>query len=67
MGCSCYPSSHYQFNEILRLVSKAAENTQSCFALDTEHKYWTVGVQSLWRVKKILMTSNIFPLHFAPT
>ena len=25
---------------------KAADKTQSCFALDTEHQYWTVTLQS---------------------
>jgi hypothetical protein len=44
-----------------------AEKTRSCFALATEHQYWTVTVQSLCRVKKILMTSNVLPLHFAPS
>ena len=52
---------------ILRPFSKAAEKTQSCFALDTEHQYWTVTVQHLCRVKKISMTSNVLPLHFAPS
>ena len=33
----------------------------------TEHQYWTVTVQYLCRVKKISMTSNDLPLHFAPS
>ena len=45
--------------EFLRPFSKAAEKTQSCFALDTEQWYWPVTVQSLCRVKKISMTSNV--------
>ena len=52
---------------ILRPFSKAAEKTRSCFALHTEHQYWTVTVQCLCRVKKISMTSNFLPLHFAPS
>ena len=33
--------------------------------LSSEHPYWTV--QYLCRVKIISMTSNVLPLHFAPT
>ena len=51
---------------ILRPLSKAAEKTGLCFAWYTEHQYWTVTVQYLCRVKKILMTSNVLPLNFAP-
>ena len=52
---------------ILRPFSKAAEKTWSCFALDTEHQYWIVTVQYLYRVKKISMTNNVLPLHIAPS
>ena len=50
---------------ILPPFSKAAMKTHSCFALDTEQWYWNVTVQSLCRVKKISMTRNVLPLHFA--
>ena len=50
---------------MLFTLGKAAEKTLSCFALDTEHQYWTVTVQYLCRVKKISMTSNVLPLQFA--
>ena len=46
--------------EILRPFSKATEKTWSCFALNTEHQYWTVTVQYLCRVKKILTTLFFF-------
>ena len=49
---------------IFHPFSKAVEKTWSCFALDTEHQYWTVTVQYLCRVKKNSMTSNVLPLHF---
>ena len=54
-------------NEIWILLPfrKAAEKTWSCFALDTEHQYWAVTVQYLWRANKISMTSNALPLHFS--
>ena len=53
---------------ILRPFSKAAEKTWSCFSLDTEQQYWTVTVQYFCKkVKKIWMTSNVLPLHFAPS
>ena len=51
----------------MRPFSKAAEKTQSCFALDTEQWYWPVTVQSLWRVKKVSLTSNVLPIHFDPS
>jgi hypothetical protein len=35
--------------------------------LSSEHQYWTVTVQHLCRVKKMLMTSNVLPLHFTPS
>ena len=45
---------------MLFTLGKAAEKTLSCFALDTEHQYWTVK-----KVKKISMASNVLPLQFA--
>ena len=45
--------------------SNTAEKTRPCFALDTEHQYWTVTVQYMCRVKKISMTSNVLLLQFA--
>ena len=45
--------------EFWRPFSKSAEKIQSCFALDIEQRYWPVTVQSLSRVKKIVMTSNV--------
>ena len=50
---------------ILCPFSKVAEKTRSCFALNAEHQYWTVTVLYLYRAKKISMTSNVLPLHFA--
>ena len=47
-------------------IQQGTEKTWSCFALDTEHQYCAVTVQYLCRVKKISMTSNVLPLHFAP-
>ena len=43
------------------------DTTWPCFALNTEHQYWIVTVQYLCIVKKISMTSNVLPLHFAPS
>ena len=67
MGRTCSKSSHTLVVVMKFEFSKAAETTRSCFALDTEHQYWIVTVQYLCRVKKISLTSNVLPLHFAPS
>ena len=62
-------SKHRQFKkfEFVRPFRKATQKTQSCFALDTEKGYWPVTVQPLYRVKKIVIASNVLPLSPSQT